>query len=79
MAAQKGSGNTTSSTATTEQPDALLTESLAQQLAELQLQFGELSATVAGMSSASRVAAAVASAKSEEHTAAGEGGRDGSR
>jgi hypothetical protein len=37
---------------------AQLAESLTKQLAELKLQFGELSATVAGMSRASRVAAA---------------------
>jgi uncharacterized phage infection (PIP) family protein YhgE len=50
----RGGGRVSSNTA----QQALITESLTKQLAELKLQFGELSATVTNMSRASRVAAA---------------------
>lgn len=53
LIAQRAGASSSSST-----QQAQLAESLTKQLAELKLQFGELSATVAGMSGASRVAAA---------------------
>lgn len=79
-AAAAGSGGAASSrgqpaaaAAAADGSTAVRADLLAKELAELRLQVGDLSATVAGMSRASRVAAALGSSSSRRH---GDGGID---